>query len=121
VTDPEGIEIITRTKSNMKPIIYNERAWDRSQPANEGVEGDLLVGFDGTCTMKSIWYRDTESGAEYEFLTTVRDLARGLITLIYLMRWRIEMFFDTGKNKLQESKSWAVGEVAQEIVRICLP
>jgi hypothetical protein len=99
----------------MKPIIYNARGWDTSHPANEGVQGDLLVGFDGACTMRMIWYRDTETGAEYEFLTTVRDLAPGLIALIYLMRWRIEKVFDTGKNKLQESKGWAVGEVAQEI------
>jgi hypothetical protein len=48
-------------------------------------------------------------------ITTISDLAPGLIALIYLMRWLIEKAFDTGKNKLQESKGWAVGEVAQEI------
>ena len=113
--DPDGIEIITRTKSNMKPIIYNARGWDPRHPANEGVQADLLVGFDGACTMRIIRYRDPETGAEYEFLTTVDDLAPGLIASIYLMRWRIEKVFDTGKNKLAESKGWAVGEVAQEI------
>ena len=117
--DPDGIEIITRTKSNMTPIVYNARGWDTNHPANEGVQADLLVGFDGACTMRIVRYRDPESGAEYEFLTTVTDLAPGLIALIYLMRWRIEKVFDTGKNKLEETKGWAAGEIAQDIRAHC--
>lgn len=107
--------MITRTKKNMKPIIYAERRIDRSNPVNEGVVADLLVGFDGGCTMRIVRYRDPETGAEYEFLTTVDDLAPGLIAVIYLLRWRIEKVFDTAKNKLGETKAWAVGEVAREI------
>ena len=53
------------------------------------------------------------------FLTTVTDLAPGLIALIYLMRWRIEKVFDTAKNKLGETKGWAVGEIAQDIRAHC--
>ena len=110
-----GAQVITRTKKNMKPIIYAERRIDRSNPVNEGVVADLLVGFDGGCTMRIVRYRDPETGAEYEFLTTVDDLAPGLIAVIYLLRWRIEKVFDTAKNKLGETKAWAVGEVAREI------
>lgn len=115
VLNPEGALFITRLKANMKPLIYNARGWDVGLAVNEGVLADLLVGFDNSCTMRLIRYRDPESGTEYEFLTSVTDLSPGLIALIYLLRWRIEKVFDTGKNKLQETKSWAVGNVAQDI------
>jgi len=65
--------------------------------------------------MRRVRYRDPETGNEYEFLTTVWDLPPGTIALLYLLRWRIEKVFDTGKNKLEETKGWATGEVAHEI------
>ena len=65
--------------------------------------------------MRRVRYRDPETGTEYEFLTTGRDLAPGTIAMLYLLRWRIEKVFDTGKNKLMEKKGWATGEVAREI------
>jgi hypothetical protein len=106
---------ITRTKANMKPIVYGPRRWDPAAPVNEGVTADVTVGFDGAATMRMVRYTDPETGTEYEFLTSVEDLAPGLIALLYLTRWRIEKVFDTAKNKLEETKSWAVGENAQEI------
>lgn len=111
----DGIEFITRAKTNMNPTVLARSRWDPGHPANEGVEADLVVEFPGGSLMRMIRYRDPESGSEYEFLTTVSDLAPGLIALIYLMRWRIEKVFDTGKNKLGETKGWAVGDVAQDI------
>jgi len=114
VVDGNRARFITRTKSNMKPTIYSSRAWEASQPINEGVQADLSVGFDGAMTMRLIRYRDPESGVDYEFLTSVMDLEPGLVAVLYLMRWRIEKLFDTTKNKLEETKSWAVGPVAQE-------
>lgn len=111
----DGARFITRTKANMKPTVYDRYGWDPGKSVNEGVEADLLVGFDGACTMRMVRYRDPETGTAYEFLTTVRDLEPGLIAVLYLTRWRIEKVFDTTKNKLEETKSWAVGEVAQDI------
>ena len=110
-----GAQVITRAKKNMKPIVHDGRRIDRGNPVNEGVIADLLVAFEGACVMRMVWYRDPESGIRYKFLTTVEDLAPGLIALIYLSRWRIEKVFDTAKNKLGETKAWAVGEVAREI------
>jgi len=114
VLQGHGARFITRTKSNMKPLIYASYGWDAKKPLNEGIQADLSVGFDGAMTLRMIRYRDPESGVEYEFLTSVMDLEPGLIALLYLSRWRIEKLFDTPKNKLEESKSWAVGPVAQE-------
>lgn len=113
--DGDRARFITRSKANMKPVIYSAYAWNQADPVNEGVLADLLVGFNGAVTMRMIRYRDPETGAEYEFLTNVKDLEPGMIGLLYLARWRIEKVFDTTKNKLEETKSWAVGEVAQEV------
>ena len=114
VLEGNRARFITRTKSNMKPMIYASYGWDPKKLVNEGVVADLSVGFDGATTMRIIRYRDPESRIDYEFLTSVMDLEPGLIALLYLTRWRIEKLFDTTKNKLGETKSWAVGPVAQE-------
>ncbi len=111
----DGARFITRTKANMKPTIFNCYGWDQKKAVNEGVEADLLVGFDGAVTMRMVRYRDPETGTTYEFLTSVMDIEPGLIAVLYLTRWRIEKVFDTTKNKLEEAKSWAVGEVAQDV------
>lgn len=111
----DGALVITRTKENMKPIVSGSRNWDPNAPANQGVLADESVVFPGGYPMRRVQYVDPETGLEYEFLTTVLDLAPGLIALLYLLRWRIEKVFDTGKNKLEETKAWAAGSVAQEI------
>jgi len=111
----DGVRFITRTKANMKPTVFNAYGWNQKKAVNEGVEADLLVGFDGASMMRMVRYRDPETGTVYEFLTSVMDLEPGLIAALYLARWRIEKVFDTTKNKLEETKSWGVGEVAQEV------
>lgn len=108
--------MITRTKENMKPENYGLLPWDPNDPINVGVSGQYLVGFEGAACMRLVRYTDPETGEEYEFLTTVgEEVPPGLIAWLYLMRWRIEKVFDTSKNKLQETKAWATGAVAQEI------
>lgn len=110
-----GALVLTRTKSNMKFTVYSLHAWDPNADVNQGVREDARVGSDGSVLMRRIRYADPETGIEYEFLTTVFDLAPGILALLYLMRWRIEKVFDTAKNKLGEVKSWATGEVARSI------
>lgn len=110
-----GARVITRTKQNMLPTVYASYGWDINQSVNLGVLADESVGFDGSCLMRRVRYRDPETETEYEFLTTVKDMSPGAIAMLYLLRWRIEKVFDTGKNKLEETKAWATGEVAREI------
>lgn len=108
--------MITRTKENMKPENYGLLPWDPTNPINVGVTGQYLVGFDGAVCMRLIRYTDPETGENYQFLTTVENtIPPGIIAWLYLLRWRIEKVFDTTKNKLQETKAWASGSVAQEI------
>src|ERR1019366_6059903 len=65
--------------------------------------------------MRLIQYADPETGICYQFLTTDMELRPGVIAWLYLLRWRIEKVFDTSKNKLEETKAWATGEVARQI------
>lgn len=110
-----GALVITRSKANMDPSVFSRLPFDPKAPINLGIEADELVRFDGGGLMRRVRYTDPETGTLHEFLTTVRDLAPGLIAMLYLLRWRIEKVFDTGKNKLQEQKGWATGTVAHEI------
>jgi len=109
-----GALFITRTKENMTPEVCGNPAWDRDARINQGVTADELVRFDNSCVMRRVQYVDPESGTTYEFLTTVLDLPPGLIALLFLLRWRIEKIFDTSKNKLEETKAWANGALAQD-------
>jgi len=106
----DGARFMTRTKANMKPIVYQHYGWDRTQAVHEGVEADLMVGFDGASTMRMIRYRDPETGTVYEFLTTVMDLGPGLIALLYLTRWRIEKVFDTTKTSWRKPRAGRWGK-----------
>jgi hypothetical protein len=110
-----GAVMIMRAKENMKPEVYSRRDWERENPINLGIQDDLRVGFDGSVAMRWIKYVDPETGQVYEFLTTETRLPPGLIAWLYFLRWRIEKVFDTGKNKLLETKAWATGEVAQAV------
>jgi hypothetical protein len=110
-----GAVMIIRTTGNMKPEVYSRMRWEMENPINLGIQGDFLVGFDGAIVMRWIKYVDPETAEPYEFLTTEKYLPPGLIAWLYLLRWRIEKVFDTGKNKLLETKAWATGEVAQAV------
>ena len=65
--------------------------------------------------MRLIQFADPETGTCYQFLTTDLELRPGVIAWLYLLRWRIEKVFDTSKNKLEETKAWANGDVARQI------
>ena len=70
----------------MKPLIFNSGGWHIETPVDEGVQADLLVGFDRALTLRRVRYWDPEIGADYKFLTSVTDLEPGLITRLYLSR-----------------------------------
>ena len=111
----KGAQVITREKENMKATVMGHPQWDKSATVNQGVLHDEHVGYGNSRLMRRVTYQDPETGTVFKFLTTVMDLAPGLIALLYLLRWRIEKLFDTAKNKLQETKAWANGTVAQDI------
>lgn len=110
-----GVLMITRAKNNLAPRDHQARSFDPNDPVNRGVDSDWLVTFDGGYAMRLIEYADPETGTRYQFLTTDLTLRPGVVAWLYLLRWRIEKVYDTAKNKLEETKGWATGPVAQEI------
>jgi hypothetical protein len=110
-----GALMITRAKVDIAPKHFVTRSFDRDDPVNLGVDGDSLVTFAGGQKMRLIQFADPETGICYQFLTTDLELRPGVIAWLYLLRWRIEKVFDTSKNKLEETKAWANGDVARQI------
>jgi hypothetical protein len=110
-----GALMITRAKEGMAPKHFKKRSFDANDPINVGIESDHLITFAGGQQMRLIHYVDPETGEGYQFLTTDRELRPGVIAWLYLLRWRIEKVFDTSKNKLEETKAWATGEVARKV------
>lgn len=110
-----GVLMITRAKDNFAPRDPQARSFDPNDPVNRGVDSDWLVTFDGGHRMRLIEYTDPETGTGYQFLTTDLTLRPGVVAWLYFLRWRIEKVYDTAKNKLEETKGWATGPVAQEI------
>jgi len=110
-----GALMITRAKNDIAPQQFRKRSFDRNDPVNLGIDSDCLVTFAGGQQMRLIQYADPETGIGYQFLTTDLELRPGVIAWLYLLRWRIEKVFDTSKNKLEETKAWATGDVARQI------
>ncbi len=110
-----GSTLITRMKDNMNSEERQPRPFAAEDPVNTGIDGDWLVNFPNGQQLRLIEYSDPETGLCYQFLTTELELRPGVIAWLYLLRWRIEKVFDTAKNKLEETKAWANGVVAQEI------
>ena len=110
-----GATLITRMKDNMNCENRQPRSFNAKDPVNTGIDGDWLVTFPSGQQLRLIEYSDPETGLCHQFLTTELELRPGVIAWLYLLRWRIEKVFDTAKNKLEETKAWANGVVAQEI------
>jgi hypothetical protein len=110
-----GALMITRAKDDVAPKHFQERSFDASDPINRGIDTDSLITFAGGQQMRLIQYADPETGDCYQFLTTDLELRPGVIAWLYLLRWRIDKVFDTSKNKLEETKAWATGEVALKV------
>lgn len=112
-----GARMVMPEKSKLRVYPYEDLEFDRDDPVNTGVVSYETVGFAAfrSAAMHRVVYRDPETGRVYRFLTTVSDLAPGLIALLYLLRWRIEKVFDIFKNKLHETKAWGSGPISQQI------
>ena len=111
--------VVTRMKSNMKPLMRAPLEFDRDDPVNAGVVGYYHVGFNNASTMYLIVYEDPETGTPFEFLSTVPGIRPGLAAWLYFLRWKIEKTFDTFKNDFGEDKAWANGEDANAIQSAC--
>lgn len=108
-----NVFMVTRMKEGMKPMMKEPVPFDRADPRNLGVTGCFMVTFAGLGMAYLIEYTDPETGAEYKFLTTAKQLQPGEIAWLYFCRWRIEKTFDTFEHDLEEDKAWGTGNTAQ--------
>ncbi len=109
-----GIYFVTREKSNSALQTVSIDRADHSDPRNEGIISDTLVGSDGTGTLRRTRYRDPADGKGYTYLTNELQLPSWAIVLGYKHRWDLEKIFDQFKNKMAETKSWASSETAKQ-------
>ena len=102
-----GIYFITLEKSNSAAEICSTDLLDRSEPRNEGVASDHLVGTSNGVQLRRIVYTNPEDGVKYIYLTNDFTLPPYQLVLLYKHRWDIEKIFYQFKSKMNERKSWA--------------
>jgi len=88
--------------------------FDRCDPLNAGVLADELVSNSCGTLVRRVRFVVPETGETMEFLTNLgRLIPPGVVAQLYFMRWRIEKSFDEIKNKLHETKAWAMSANAK--------
>lgn len=92
-----------------------ELGYDKKDPINAGVQSYELVGCSPGVTVHRVVYNCPLSGETYGFVTSLTDVAPGLIAYLYKSRWDIEKIFDQVKNKLAEKKAWATSDTAKSM------
>jgi len=99
-----GIYFTTCEKSNSAAEICSPDMLDRSEPRNQGVVSDHLVGTSNGVQLRRIVYTNPEDGVTYTYLTNDFTLPAYLIVLLYKHRWDIEKIFHQLKSKMRERK-----------------
>lgn len=117
-----GIYFISREKENMDLMMMGDLPFDRKDPINAGVLSYDIVGCSAGVIMHRVKYHCPFSNKKYNFVTSLPDVAPGLIAYLYKCRWDIEKVFDQVKNKLSEKKAWATSDTAKTMQAqfICL-
>jgi hypothetical protein len=102
-----GIYFVTLEKANSAAEICGVNELDRSDPRNDGIVSDHLVGTSNGVMLRRIVYVNPEDGVSYTYLTNDNTLPACQIVLLYKHRWDIEKIFHQFKSKMIERKSWA--------------
>ena len=109
-----GVYFLSRVKKNMKLEHPAAQDFDRCDPLNAGVLADELVSNSCGTLVRRVRFVVPETGETMEFLTNLgRLIPPGVVAQLYFMRWRIEKSFDEIKNKLHETKAWAMSANAK--------
>jgi len=110
-----GIYFLSRVKENMVLEHPLPNSYDKSDPVNEGILGDDMVSHSGGTMIRRVRFIIPETGEVMEFLTNLgTNISPGMVAQLYFMRWRIEKSFDELKNKLYETKAWAMSTTAKK-------
>ena len=98
-----GVYFTTCEKSNSTAEICSLNLLDRSEPRNEGVVSDHLVGTSSGVQLRRVVYTNPMDGVTYTYLTNDFTLPTYLIVLIYKHRWDIEKIFHKLKSKIRSA------------------
>ena len=109
-----GVYFTTCEKSNSTAEICSLNLLDRSEPRNEGVVSDHLVGTSSGVQLRRVVYTNPMDGVTYTYLTNDFTLPAYLIVLIYKHHCDIEKIFHELKSKMKERKSWASSTEAKK-------
>ncbi len=109
-----GIYFLTMEKSNSTAEICSPDMLDRTEPRNDGVASDHLVGTSNGIQLRRIVYTNPEDGSTFVYLTNDFTLPAYQLVLLYKHRWDIEKIFHQFKSKLNERKSWASSPEAKQ-------
>jgi hypothetical protein len=109
-----GIYFITCEKSNSTAEVCSPDMLDRTNPLNDGIMSDHLVGTSTGVMLRRIVYVNPEDGVTHTYLTNDFTLPPHLLVLIYKHRWDIEKSFHQFKSKMNERKSWASSKEARK-------
>jgi len=109
-----GIYFVTLEKSNSAAEICSVNQIDHTDPRNEGVVSDHLVGTPGGVLLRRIVYTNPADGVTYTYLTSDHTLPAYQIVLLYKHRWDVEKIFHQFKSKMVERKSWAGSLAAKQ-------
>ena len=102
-----SIYFLSREKENMSLEILGVHSFDKTDPVNQGIIADELVGTSMGVSVRRVTYQDPETQTIYTYLTNLPiSVPPGIIALLYKSRWDVEKVFDEFKNKLGETKSW---------------
>jgi hypothetical protein len=116
--------VISKVKTNSSILYCGDLEFDKNDPVNVGVVSDKLGSFTSSgYSMRIIEYTDPETAEKITFYTTLgKEVRPGVICWLYFLRWQIEKVFDCFKNSFEETKAWATGENATQIMGhfICL-
>jgi hypothetical protein len=118
-----GIYFLSCSKELFKLTFYGENDFDRGDPVNRGIlEDQMVTNATSQVTFRYIKYQCPDTGAIYEFVTNHMKIRPGVLAWLYKRRWDIEKTYDTLKNKMEESKAWALTSNAKEMQAqfICL-
>lgn len=110
-----GVYFCTLEKAtSVVEVIRDHLFLDATNPQNEGIEKDQLVGTSKGYEIRRIVYTNPEDGVTYTYLTNEFTLPPSILVMLYKHRWDIEKVFHQFKSKLEERRSWASSPTAKK-------
>jgi len=107
-----AVYFVTMEKSNSAAMNCSEDLCDHTNPRNEGIVKEQLIGLGGEM-MRRIVYKNPTDDKEYTYITNEMKLPAYLIVTFYKHRWDIEKIYYQFKSKFNERKSWASSLIAK--------